>query len=273
MKAILSTLLIALLLTSGCLNGENQPNPPINPPANQTSSPHGIYQEWATTHQTTLEEATLFFKKNYGLENENDIFAQLPPPPENIDMFNTFWGGGDANTLRDIPEETILQPTFYPTFQQTGKRPWTNATGEWPSTTGTMSTPAEQEITIPPEETLMEATLLVGSTWGATYYQGAGITYTLQPETPHQLTITPSSILLGPTFPAFSPEWMKRITIQGTITPTPGVEKYTLTLFSTTPHPDSEQQWMAQYAPYIRTDGTYTDPNGLATLTIRVHEE
>lgn len=274
MKTIPTAILtIALLLISGCLTEGDSSIPTTNPPTTPASSPHGIYQEWATKNQTSLDEAAQFFKKNYGLESENDLFAQLPPPPENMNMFNTFWEGGDANTLKDIPETVIIQPTFYPTFQQTGKRPWANATGKWSSTTGTMSTPAEQEIIIPPEETLVEAALLVGSSWGTTHYQGIGITYTLKPNTPHQLMITPQSTLFGPTFPRFSPEWIKRITIRGTITPTLGVEKYVLTLFPTTPHPDSEQQWITHYSPYIRTDSTYADPNGLATLTIHVKEE
>ncbi len=267
-----SLILLPILLLAGCTTPQTNEPTPFTQTAEDIHH-HDLFLLHAQKNNQTLEETRAFFQQTYEIQNENTIFQNLPTPPTTFNEHLQVWKGGDTNALLQVPPETYLQPEFYPTFQETGLNAWINAPNPPAAAMGIMSIPAEQETTIPPEETTIEAALYIGSAWGTTYYQGMGLRYTLEPKTPHTLTITPANILVGPTFPLFSKNWMKRIQIQGTITPTPGVKTYTLRLFPATPTVDLENQWAYTQTPYVRADTTLINPEGLATLTIHVQEE
>lgn len=264
---------IVFIILSGCTQEGIILTNPNQPTSDTPDRGHFIFEKWAEQHAQTLEETKLFFEQTYGMKNEQEIFAALPAVPEDMDEWDKGWSANDINGLANVPENVYVQPEFHPTFNENGLKPWMNTTPNPPATFGIMSAPADQEVAIQQEETAFETILFVGSAWGATYYQGVGLTYTLEPDAPHTIEISPRNVLAGPTFPRFDEEWMHRITIKGTIHPEAGVKEYVLRIYPTQPHPDYEQQWYATHSPYLRVDTTYTNPEGLATLTFHVQEE
>ncbi len=266
--------IILVIILSGCVQEPYEPaSQELTPTTLTNLRNYSIFETWADQHNKTINETKTFFAEVHGLEKEEDIFSHLPPLPADMNAWNEMWNEGDINGIANAPENVYVQPEFYPTFMESGLAPWENAPYSPQAVFGIMSTPADQEVTINQEETALESTLLVGSAWGTTYYQGVGLFYTLEPEAPHTIEITPNQLLAGPTFPRFDREWVHRIAIRGTITPQEGVDTYVLRIYPATPHPDYEQQWYANHTPYLRVDTTYTNPEGLATLTIHVQEE
>lgn len=268
MKTLLGVLLIVLLV--GCIQNETT-QPDVETPTPQLGiHEHHLFEAYAQKNGKTTQETNVFFQTNYGLANENSIYQQLPAPSTTFLHDSKNWDDHNVSGLLQIPTTTYLQPEFYPTFEQTGTIKWINASGQYNPTAGLASIPADQETTIPNEETTIETVLFIGGTWGATHYQGLGLHATITPQAPFTIEFDPSSFVVGPTFPAFAPNWVQRVHVTGVITPQEGVDTYTIRIYPNAPDPTLEQKWLEQYTPYTRANETFTDAEGLATLTIHV---
>lgn len=267
---------LLIIIFAGCISGSTAPEPAVN----NTTQPivptpalplrqHGIFQQYATAHGITLAEAQTFFQNTYGI-NEEDIFAQLPLPSETflVDVNTLHYGNGETTNL--ITPQSYLQPEFYPTFTTSGVGVWKNAPEQYPNTVGLASTPADQQAELTEDTNTFSTTLFIGSAWGATYYQGIAFRYTVSPAADIQLTFNPPLVLAGPTFPTFTPEWMHKITVQGTIAPTVEEGKYTITILPADAPVPVQEEWYSTHPRYVNGNGLIAPSNGLATLTLTI---
>ncbi len=268
----LATIFIAILVL-GCVTPSpptpvtptsTGPTPTYNPPRSQS-----IFASHATQNQLTIEQTRTFFKENYGI-TEDDIYAQLPPTPASFqnDVNTLHYGNGIS--IGQIPLESYRQPEFYPTFSTSGIKTWATAPATLPNTIGIASTPAVQEAVLAPDTNGFSTTLFVGSAWGVTYYQGMGFRYRIQPAANIQLQFTPPHVLLGPTFPVFTPEWIHRITIDAQIPPEVPPGQYQITIYPASAPIEQQEKWYATHSRYINGDGIITPSEGLATLTLTI---
>ncbi|MFH0969877.1 MAG: hypothetical protein V1776_00220 [Candidatus Diapherotrites archaeon] len=263
--------IILLILMTGCIHDDTTKTIPKTEPIEKIHN-HHIFEQRAQKKGVTLEEVEKFFKEVYGLNNEKEIFTQLPAMPTQFEEHTQVWKDGNMNKLAEITNATYMQPEFHPTFHTTGINTWINAPENKTYTIGIQSTPATQEAVISTQETEFDTTLFIGGGWGSTYYQGLSFRTTIEPETTYAVDFEPNDILVGPTFPAFSPEWMKKIRIRGTITPTEGTKEYVLRIYAKEPNPLLEKEWMEKYPPYIQVNTIIIDTEGLATLLLHVKE-
>lgn len=271
-RVTLIGLLIITIALAGCTSTP-APNPNITPiilpdpstPLHQ----HQIFQQYATSRGITPQETTQFFQTTYGISEEG-IYSQLPTPAATFfqDVNTLHYGNGiEINT---IPAESYLQPEFFPTFTTSGIKTWIEAPTQFPNTFGFSSTPAEQQATLAEDSNGFTTTLFIGSAWGVTYYQGMAFRYTIIPQADIQLTFDPPHILAGPTFPAFTPEWMHKITINGNIGAAVPAGTYTISIFPADAPIEVQNEWYSQHPRYINGNGLIGPANGLATLTLTI---
>ncbi len=268
------------ILVSGCIGSPSTTNPPIidknesiNPaiyPADlATLHYHNIFQQYAEANGKNIAETTQFFQQTYGIE-EAGIFRQLPTPSEAFEQDVNTLNYGNGLSVNQIPAESYLQPEFYPTFESTGIKTWTQATAPLTNTFGVASTPADQQATLEPDSNGFTTTLFIGSAWGVTYYQGMAFRYVIEPQADIQLTFSPNNILMGPTFPAFTPEWMHKITVDGTIGEDVGEGTYTINIFPADAPIEIQEGWYAEHPRYINGNGLIGPSNGLATFVLTI---
>ncbi|QQR92795.1 MAG: hypothetical protein IPJ89_00950 [Candidatus Iainarchaeum archaeon] len=272
---ILATTLLLVIL-AGCTSPANNPATPT-PDTNHGLVPtptlplreHAIFQQYATTNGKTIQETQTFFHNNYGIA-ENDIFAQLPSVPATFlqDVNTLHYGNGLGTNL--IPRESYLQPEFFPTFSTTGIQTWAKAPDQFPNTVGLSSTPAEQQATLASDSNGFTTTLFIGSAWGVTYYQGMAFRYTIQPAADIHLSFDPPHILAGPTFPVFTPEWMHKITVDGTIGTDVEEGTYTITIYPADAPIEVQEQWYDAHPRYVSGNGLIGPSDGLATFTLTI---
>ncbi|MDP2665891.1 MAG: hypothetical protein Q8P05_00080 [Candidatus Diapherotrites archaeon] len=245
----------------------------------------GLIRGYAHQQGVTVEEARAFFAQVYGIEEENDITAKLPPVPKDFDQWKERAYSGEKGVVGIVPETIYTQPEFYPTFETVGKAFWVGGDGSIPYSVGIMGTPGKQEATITRGETETEGYLLIGASWGVTQRQGMGLRYELdyEPATPDEvprfnlndlekivrIRFTPQNLLIGKNFPTFDADWVQRVKIEGIVLPTapPGI--YVVRVFPTAPDPELEKAWGGQ--TYFRETETFSSGEGIATFTLRVN--
>lgn len=210
-----------------------------------------------------------FFADIYGLHHERDIYRHLPLRTDTFDQEHALLHQGDALQLEHVAWENYQQPDFYPTFDTTGKKMWTDASQHYPSRSGWAATPAEQEATLHPGDEF-ETVLFVGASWGSTRPQGTGLTLRAQGGVNITVTPDPSSLLLGRTFPAFDANWVHRVILRGKVGEDVNEGTYHVALYLTAPPSDHQTTWTHLYPSYVNVDTAYIPPEGIATLTLHV---
>ena len=263
----------------GCIGAPPGNNPDTNqhmgakPPTpyspNIATLHHQLFERHAEMNGKTIEETIAFFRQTYGID-ETDIYRQLPPPSETFAQDVNTLNYGNGLSVNQIPPESYLQPEFYPTFESTGIKTWVEATAPLTNTFGFASTPAEQQATLEADSNGFTTTLFIGSAWGVTYYQGMGFRYTIQPAANIQLQFSPNHVLMGPTFPIFTPEWLHKITIDGTIGEEVEGGEYTINIFPADAPIEAQEAWYAAHPRYINGNGLIGPSNGLATFVLTI---
>ncbi len=235
---------------------------------------YDLFEKHAATHQKTMVETIDFFSHVYEIMDEKDIFAELPSPNDEFFTDAQKWADGNTQSLLEIREETYLQPEFYPTFLDTGIKTWIEAPDAYPSIIGIASVPAEQEAVIQNDTNELETVLFVGTAWGTTHYHGLGFYTTIEPESTSnqkiQVQFEPNNVVVGPTFPVFDKEWVKKVTITISIPEKLEPGTYTIHVWPTEPTRENHEKWSQQYTNYVSGAGPIINSKGLAELQLKV---
>jgi len=266
-KGIIGIIFLGIVL-AGCI----QPTQERTAEYSAEKEPFGIFAAFAQKHGLTIAQTREFFKKNMGITQESKIIEQLPSPSETFEKDKLKLLGSTAEELDAIPKENYSQPTFFGDFETSGRDQWINAEATTPMSHGIISTPADQYATLAPESKEMRATLFVRAAWGSTYYQGIKLYATISPEAAIQFHVNPEQFLLEPTFPTIHQNWVEKISIRGELTGNVEPGTYVITIKMSDPDIENVTKWIETREPYTNGNGSFTDPRGVATLTLNVPE-
>lgn len=229
---------------------------------------HQLYEKHAQAHGITTDVTREFFFKQYGLENEKQIYEKLPYPPATFEGDANQLYSGKVERVNEIPANVYRQPEFHPLFARQGVRAWTEAKSIAQTVIGITSFPAEQTATVDAARGGIETALFVSSAWGAAQSQATGFRYTVQPAGPIEVRIEPNEIVLGPTFPRFSEDWIQKIKIQIKWNSKLEAGTYEVTLYPDVPS-ESFVRRLEPNVVYAGSNGIGMG-EGLATLTLQV---
>ena len=231
---------------------------------------YALFDQYANEHGLSLEKTKELFRTFQNIQKEKDIFAKLPKPNNSFAEDRKKLLSGNGFDLESISYQNYLQPEFYLNFDTIGIRKWIENAGKNEKVVGIAATPADQQVIMEKGQTDFHTNLFVGGTWGATYYQGIGLTYKVTPKTDINITISPNETIIGPTFPTFDPQWIKRIRISGKIGKDVPKGNYTIKIDTKPADIETQLAWSQQYNPYAGVNELIKNPQGIATLQIQI---
>jgi hypothetical protein len=271
-----------LLILAGCI-GEHQKEPvkiaddsvlrenllPATE-ADPNFREYRVFEQFAKEHKISIEETKKIFKKNYNIQKESDIFAKLPKPNELFaeDRNKLFFGTGFD--LETISYQNYLQPEFYLNFTTIGIEKWVKNNGKKEKITGIAATPADQQVIMEKEQTGFHTNIFAGGTWGANYYQGFKLTYEIIPEADINVVFSPNETIVGPAFPAFDPQWVKRIRINGKVGEKVPKGNYIIKIDTGPADTKTQISWSQKFTPYTGANELIKNKDGIATLQIQI---
>lgn len=266
--SIFLTIGVSVILLAGCVLPQDE---------NKTSEQgkgDWLMEEFAAANNVTQKEAQTFFQEKYGVKGWADVVKNLPERTNTFEEEKKIWKGGSGESIQNATGENLAQPDFYETFETSGKTAWIQATGEEKRVIGVFSTPADQEAILEEGSREFETHLIVGSAWGVTEYQGVELYAEVNPDAPMRIEIMESEFLLGPTFPVFDVNWVKRVRVNGVITEKMGAGTYVITIKMRNPTIEKQAEWYAIHTTrYVNGENALVDSRGLATLTLHVKED
>jgi hypothetical protein len=261
--------LILLLLLAGCAQ------PPVGGEVNieKEFHDHDIFEQYSQANGTTIEETKEFFQNTHGIDEEKNIFANLPPPNPQFLEWKSILNGGDGNALGETPENAYLQPEFYPTFETSGIQTWIHAPSIPTFSLGLNGTPGIQEATINQPTADFNTTLFITAAWGSTVHQGMRLRYKVVPSALIHLDFEPSEFVIGPSFPTFHEKWAQKVIVRGTMNNVPEGE-YHVYILPALPNPIEANQWKEEgHTPYVNAEGSLYSDTGIGELIIKVTQE
>lgn len=273
MKKILGAGALFLLIV-GCIQSTARGNDPaIKPnsmdPVEAEIHEHNIVARYASENGVNWNQAQKTIQERYGITNERELFAELPTPPD------TFWAdanrlySGKIEVVDEIPANVYRQPEFHPTFERDGIPQWTQAKNEG-NRIGVTSLLAEQESRVETRPNEIRTILFISSAWGVTRRQAIGFRATITPDAPIQVVVEPNGIVLGSTFPTFSPDWIQKIAIRLKWGSPLKAGTYRVTLHMDAPPETTMNEWDEN--TIYPGSGGIAPSNGLATLILHVNE-
>lgn len=195
------------------------------------------------------------------------VFEDLPEIPKDFIQKTYLVKVGRSFDIEYLGEEYWKQPEFDPEFSRQGLKYWLNWADSdfkkrhW-TTIGIRSYPYSQNINAKPGDSF-NVTLFVSSDWSVETYQGIGITplWLGSAVTPGgdfynssvdgdmfiNVNVTPNEFLLGPAFPKFSSEWIKKIKFTGKIDEKTPNGLYILSADIGAPSKDKSNEWFLDY--------------------------
>ncbi|MEK6902441.1 MAG: hypothetical protein AABX02_02530, partial [archaeon] len=169
--------------------------------------------------------------------------------------------------LNEVPYDVYAQPEFYPTFETTGMRTWTNPPTQPVVMVGIATTPADQTSPIQEGETTIDTTLFISSAWGATQYQGMKLTYSVEPDVNVIIQFDPEEFMVGPAFPQMDQNWVQKVHVTGTIHTQKG-ERYTIRIRANPPSDEKAVTWASEHPAYENVSPIFASSEGIATLSL-----
>ena len=167
--------------------------------------------------------------------------TRLPEPPRDFNAVVTHYLNTGTPDESFFSPKYYLQPEFYPSFIGSGLGYWTApSTTHW-AAYGYGSFPVRKTVDAAVGEK-SAVTFFVHSGYGVRSWQGMGFRTIVSGDGNAIITIAPSEILLGPSFPSFTAAWAGKITVG--ITPE-SAGSYNVKVFASAPLEASSQKWSA----------------------------
>ncbi len=191
-----------------------------------------------------LEDVPEYFTLN----SEEDIFNELPQVPEDFSEVAYLLATGRTYAIGNLSEEYFLQPEFYPNFKENGLKYWSEPDPKYWTTNGYGTYPAEQfDVLSYSNRDEFLAVVFLYTGYGVQTYQGATLIPSSGSLEYFDITISPDTFLLTPTFPKFSKDWAHQIVIAGKLKPDTPPGEYSIGLLIVKPPYEKKVEWASKY--------------------------
>lgn len=201
----------------------------------------------------------------FALSSEQEIWEELPPIPKDFSEIAYMLVTGNFFAIENLGEGYYKQPEFYPNFTNPkgGLRWWREPDPRGWATGGYGTYPSEQWATMKKGETEnFKATVFLYNSFGVQTYQGGTLFMAGDYSKYFDITISPQTFLLEPTFPKFKEEWVKKITIQGSLKQGTPKGEYTIPILIGTPPEEKNREWTAKYRNLYQNAAASVKPSG-----------
>ena len=186
--------------------------------------------------------------KYFTLKSEKDIFSELPPIPEDFSEIAYLLATGRIYAIGNLSEEYFSQPEFYPNFKESGLKYWSEPDPKYWTTNGYGSYPAEQfDVLSHSGRNEFLSVVFFYTGYGVQTYQGLTIIPTSNALEYFDLTVSPDTFLLTPTFPKFSRDWAHQIVIKGKLKPDTPPGEYDIGFLIIKPPYEKKIEWASEY--------------------------
>jgi len=205
-------------------------------------------------------------------ESIEQMFNELPEPPENFYKVTEEIRIGSITSLENITEEYYLQPEFYPNFEEQLLPYLLNPPEGRFGAYGLMSYPSQTVVTTYPGENFTLYFFMASSVF-IEFYQGNKLLPVYNPELkiikgsfPDGTNIikqdtekarqfidvkfTPEVFVLSPTHPIFTNEWSKKIRMDVSIPYSAEPGKYTVSVVKSNTPTEKGLEWKEKYGKY-----------------------
>ncbi len=220
---------------------------------------YAIFEKAADFSGRLLDQMPAYFS----LGDEEQIWSQLPPVPNDFSEIAFLLATGKFFAIQDLDERYMKQPEFYPGFKDTGLRFWTQPDATSWASNGYGTYPSEQwaDLTLGETDTF-EATVFIYSGFGVQTYQGLSLFVDAASQSFFDVSVSPDTFVLEPTFPQFHPEWAKKILVTGKIKPETPAGEYTITVNVGIPPESKRQEWGTEYRNLYADAASGVRPSG-----------
>lgn len=247
---------------------------------------YNLYEKAAVKMGVSVQDIQQFFFDCCDLQNESDIFSELPPIPQDFPKVAYDVSSGKLYQIGLLGQEYYKQPEFY-TFvdQETGVvnreyafRPWKDPQLDQWGDNGMQAYPADQYTSVSlSKDGTFRAAVFVTNAWNIQNYVGINLVTNDEANDQFDITIIEdqtgkSYFKLDPTFPRFGENWATKVIIEGKVKPTTAPGEYTITINPVSPPTELSAKWADEhtglYAPY----GFIKPSDGYINLHIIVEE-
>jgi len=252
--AVLALSYLQIIPITGNLFAPTNTTTSLTPDPTQFASRQAYFEEAFKPKRSEyklFEQASTFLKKPvseipsfFSLKSEAEIFSSLPQIPEDFSETAYLLASGRYFSIGFLDEGYYKQPEFYPNFKEYGLRYWSSPDPKYWVTSGLGSYPAEQWDTLKRgEREEFNAVVFLYSGYGVQTFQGVTLMPNSESRQYFDITISPQSFLLEPTFPKFYKGWAERIEIKGKLKPNAPAGNYAIGINVETPPRELKEKW------------------------------
>lgn len=199
----------------------------------------------------------------FSLKNEAEIWENLPAPPADFSEIAFLLATGKYFSIAGLDERYWKQFEFYPDAVENGLKYWTEPDPKSWASNGYGTYPSEQWATLKTGDTeTFEATVFVYTGYGVQTYQGVTLFAEGNDLERFDLSISPQTFLLEPTFPKFESEWVKKVMITGNIKEGTPKGEYTVNLNLGVPPEDKRKEWTLEHRNLYEDAAAGIRPSG-----------
>jgi hypothetical protein len=202
-----------------------------------------------------------------------NVFANLPPYPDNLNEVKILVSYGKIKDLTTIKENYFKQPEFYLNWDPAGISSFFEPKEGYFGALGFGAYPADIVATVKPGEALKLGTFFKTS-WGVQNYQGMQLVPVFPEKAESKMgnqeveqdpqevrdyfdiSIEPGIFLLEPAFGVFEKDWVRNVSVIIKIKPNTPSGKYAVGISPITPPSEFDDQWTIEYGlRYVSVGG------------------
>lgn len=236
-KAWMALLFLFFLL--GCVQPSNDSNAPL-------SSSNLLHEQ----------------RENYGIPLS--AFEELPSPPQDFNFVVSEFQKSNFSDSTFFTPAYFLQPEFFPNFALQGLRYWKESLTQHRGVYGYGVYPSDIFLAAKKGETI-RTRVFVHSAYGIQSWQGIGLREDANNAFP--VSLSRSSLLLGPSFPKFSKEWVQVVDVSVSIPSNAPRGTQVLSFDLVAPPSELSEQWREKYGSQYVEGGAFS----LSRPFVQVH--
>ena len=170
-----------------------------------------------------------------------DFMTNIPPKPDDYVLIMRELDSGYINIL-ELDKSYWLQPDFYPSWKHAQKFYTEHDYSRW-GVGGYGAYPANPEIIFDKTNigTWIEDSILFKTGYGIETWQG--IKLIAENNEYFDVSIKPNELLLEPTFPVFSEDWVRTLIYRVTIKKEPPKGEYRINIYQVEPSEENSEKW------------------------------
>lgn len=218
-----------------------------------------------------------------------DVFANLPSYPDNLNEVKILVRYGKIKDLATIDENYYKQPEFYLNWDPAGINSFFEPTEGYFGALGFGAYPADVVATVKPGEALKLGTFFKTS-WGVQNYQGIQLVPVFPEKAKSEMgdeeaeqdpekarnyfdvSVEPGLFLLEPTFGIFEKNWVRNVTVIIKIKPNTPPGKYVVGVSPIAPPLEFDDRWTIEHGLRYVSVGGYDVGRPFFQVFIKVQE-